>query len=80
MIAAIIDSGGALMHRLTILILPLTLLGCGAETVGTAAIVATQKKQEIEQGQQLKASVQQQLDAAAQMEQQRLQQAASSGK
>ncbi len=61
------------MSRLLILMLPLILLGCGAETVGTAAIVAGQKKQEIEQGRQLKEQVQQQLDAAAQMEQQRLQ-------
>jgi len=61
------------MFRFFILVLPLALMGCGVETVGTAAIVAAQKKQEIEQGQQLKASIQQQLDAAAQVEQQRLQ-------
>jgi hypothetical protein len=50
----------------------LSLTGCGAETIGTAAVVATQKQQEIEQAQQLKASVQQQLDAAQALEQQRL--------
>ena len=61
------------MYRVLILILPLALLGCGVETVGTAAIVAAQKKQEIEQGKQLKDSIQQQLDAAAQAEKQRLQ-------
>lgn len=59
-------------------ILPLSLAaivslsGCGAETVGTAAIAAKQKQQEIEQAQQLKESVQQQLDAAQALEQQRL--------
>lgn len=61
------------MFRLFILVLPLALLGCGAETVGTAAIVAAEKKQEIEQGRQLKEHVRQQLDAAALAEQQRLQ-------
>jgi len=61
------------MTRLFILVLPLALLGCGAETLGTAAVVATQKKQKIEQGRQLKEAVQQQLDAAAQVEQERLQ-------
>ena len=55
------------------LVLVLVLAGCGVETVGTAAIVAAEKKQEIEQAQQLKASIQQQLDAAAAAEQQRLQ-------
>lgn len=58
---------------LTLLItISLSLAGCGAETIGTAAVVATQKQQEIEQAQQLKESVQQQLDAARAMEQQRL--------
>jgi hypothetical protein len=61
------------MARYFILVLPLALIGCGVETVGTAAIVAAEKKQEIEQGQQLKASIQQQLDAAAEAEKQRLQ-------
>jgi hypothetical protein len=60
------------MTRLLILLSPLLLLGCGVETVGTAAIVAAEKKQEIEQAQQLKQAVQQQLDAAALAEQQRL--------
>lgn len=61
------------MTRFLIPLLPLLLPGCGAETVGTAAVVAAEKKQEIEQGQQLKARIQQQLDAAARLEQQRLQ-------
>ncbi len=50
----------------------LSISGCGAETVGTAAIAAKQKQQEIEQAQQIKESVQQQLDAARALEQQRL--------
>ena len=52
----------------------LCLAGCGAETVGTAAVVATQKQQEIEQGQKLKESVLQQIDAAQAQSQQRLEQ------
>ncbi len=52
----------------------LCLTGCGAETVGTAAVVATQKQQEIEQGQKLKESVLQQIDAAQAQSQQRLEQ------
>lgn len=69
------------MIRLLILLLPLLLPGCGMETAGTAAIVAAEKQQEIEQGRQLKERVQQQLDAAAQAEQQRLRamEAAASG-
>jgi len=61
------------MFRFSILLLPLALFGCGVETVGTAAVVATAKKQEIEQGRQLKESIKQQMDAAARLEQQRLQ-------
>ncbi|PIX98097.1 MAG: hypothetical protein CO126_07340 [Hydrogenophilales bacterium CG_4_9_14_3_um_filter_63_34] len=61
------------MFRFSILLLPLALFGCGVETVGTAAVVATAKKQEIEQGRQLKESIKQQMDAAALLEQQRLQ-------
>jgi NifU-like protein involved in Fe-S cluster formation len=55
-----------------LLAISVSLAGCGAETIGTAAVVATQKQQEIEQAQQLKESVQQQLDAAQALEQQRL--------
>jgi hypothetical protein len=63
------------MSRTISLILLLTLTGCGAETVGTAAIVAKQKQQEIEEGQKLKESVLQQIDAAQALEQQRLKEA-----
>lgn len=53
----------------------LSLAGCGAETVGTAAIVAKQKQQEIEEAQKLKDSVLQKIDAAQALEQQRLKEA-----
>jgi hypothetical protein len=53
----------------------ITLAGCGAESIGTAAVVATQKQQEIEEAQKLKESVVQQLDAAQALEAQRLKEA-----
>lgn len=70
------------MTRLLILPLSPLLPGCGVETVGAVAIVVAEKKQEIEQGRQLKQAVQQQLDAAALAEQQRVRamEAAVSGK
>jgi hypothetical protein len=70
---------GIAMSRLVNLALLFTsalcLTGCGAETIGTAAVVATQKQQEIEQGQKLKESVMQQIDAAQALEQQKLKEA-----
>ena len=53
----------------------IALAGCGAESIGTAAVVATQKQQEIEEAQKLKESVVQQLDAAQALEAQRLKEA-----
>jgi hypothetical protein len=50
----------------------ITIAGCGAESIGTAAVVAEQKQQEIEEAQKLKESVVQQLDAAQAQEAQRL--------
>jgi len=65
------------MHdRIIILAMIGVLTGCGVETVGTAAVVAAGKEQEIRQGQQLKEDIQKKLDAAAQLEQQRLKEAA----
>jgi len=64
------------MHKIIILVFIGVLSGCGAETVGTAAVVAASKEQEIRQGQQLKDDIQKKLDAAAQIEQQRLKDAA----
>jgi len=63
------------MSKIIALTALLSLAACGAETVGTAAIVAKQKQQEIEQGQELKDSVLQQIDAAQALQQQRLQEA-----
>ncbi len=65
------------MFKIVSLIVLLGIAGCGAETVGTAAIVAKQKQQEIEEGQKLKESVLQQIDAAQALEQQRLKDAES---
>ena len=62
-------------HITPLLILLLMLSGCGAETAGSAAIIAKQKQQEIEQAEKLKESIQQQLDAAQALEQKRLQEA-----
>ena len=59
----------------SLLTLLLMLSGCGAETVGSAAIIAKQKQQEIEQAEKLKESIQQQLDAAQALEQKRLREA-----
>ena len=59
----------------SLLTLLLMLSGCGAETVGSAAIIAKQKQQEIEQAEKLKESIQQQLDAAQAIEQKRLREA-----
>ncbi len=64
-----------LFRLILLLTLAISLAGCGAETLGTAAISAKQKQQELEQGQQLKDSIQQQLDAAQALEQQRLKEA-----
>jgi len=63
------------MNRITLPVLLLVLTSCGAETVGTAAVAAKQKQLEVEQAQLLKDTVQQQLDAAQALEQQRLQEA-----
>ena len=59
----------------SLLTLLLMLSGCGAETVGSAAIIAKQKQQEIEQAEKLKESIQQQLDAAQALELKRLREA-----
>jgi NifU-like protein involved in Fe-S cluster formation len=50
--------------------------GCGAETVGTAAIQASMKAQEAEQAKQIQRDVQQQMEAVHQLQQQRLEEAA----
>ena len=60
------------MRRLFILTLLLVLAGCGAEVAGTAAVVGVAKVKEAEQAQKQQEQVRQRLDAAADLERQRL--------
>ena len=60
------------MRRLFILTLLLVLAGCGAEVVGTAAVVGAAKVKEAEQAQKQQEQVRQRLDAAVEIERQRL--------
>ena len=57
------------------LLLLAMLAGCGAETVGTAAVGAQTQVDAAREAEAAKANVQTQLDAAAQLEKQRLEQA-----
>jgi len=57
------------------LFLSITLAGCGADLVGTAATEAALSAQQAKQGQQLQEQVRNQLDAAMRTEQDRLRQA-----
>lgn len=50
--------------------------GCGAETAGTAALQASLKAQEAEQARQMQQDVRRQMEAARQLQQQRLEEAA----
>ncbi|MCP5278700.1 MAG: hypothetical protein H6935_10120 [Thiobacillus sp.] len=52
--------------------LGLLMMGCGAETVGTAAIQASLKAQEAEEAKRIQQDVQRQMEAAQQLQQQRL--------
>lgn len=63
----------ALIRSLSCLIL---LAGCGAETAGTAAVGGKTQADAARQAEEIQAGVQQQLEAAAQLEQQRRQRAA----
>ncbi len=60
------------MRRLFILALLLVLAGCGAEVAGTAAVVGAAKVKEAEQAQKQQEQIRQRLDAAAELERQRL--------
>ncbi len=64
------------MTRPLILALMTVLAGCGVETAGTAAVAAKAGQEEIRQGQQLQQGLGIKLDAAARLEQQRLDEAA----
>ncbi|MEW5787044.1 MAG: hypothetical protein AB1899_04235 [Pseudomonadota bacterium] len=63
------------MRHFAPLFFPLLLAACGAETVGTAAVGGESAVEQAQEAQALKEQVQQQLDGAAQLEQQRLEQA-----
>lgn len=60
------------MARLLILTLIAILAGCGVETAGTAATVAKAQQEQVLQGEQLRQDIDIRLNAAAQLEQQRL--------
>lgn len=66
--------------RRTLPVLLLLLAGCGAETVGSAAVAAKAGQEEVRQGQQLQEDLTNKVNAATQLEQQRLDQAAQDGK
>lgn len=63
------------MTRSIPLIALLLLAGCGAEVAGTAAVGAQTQIDQARQAQETKDQVLQQLDAAAQLEKQKLEQA-----
>jgi uncharacterized lipoprotein YajG len=48
------------------------LAGCGAESIGAAATVAKSQQEQLLQGEQIRQDVEKKLNAAAQLEQQRL--------
>jgi hypothetical protein len=63
------------MIRRISLIFLFALSGCGAETVGTAAVGASTQADAARQAQDMKANIQNQLDAAARIETQKREQA-----
>ncbi|MDO8958219.1 MAG: hypothetical protein Q7U85_00640 [Rhodocyclaceae bacterium] len=65
------------MHKAATFALSFILVGCGVETAGTAATVATLKAAEAKQGQDAKERVVKQLDAMNQQAEQRLKDADS---
>ena len=60
------------MKRTLVCALGFILAGCGVETAGTAATVATLKAEEAKQGQASKEKIVNQLDAVNQQAEQRL--------
>lgn len=67
------------MWRLGILVLILGLAGCGAEVAGTAATVGALKAKEAQEAQKQQEQVKQRLDAAAELERQRLHRVTADG-
>lgn len=60
------------MRRVLVLALVVGVSGCGAEVTGTAAVVGAAKVKEAEQAQKQQEQIKQRLDAAAELERQRL--------
>jgi hypothetical protein len=65
------------MIRPLSLVVLLALAGCGAEVVGTAAVGASTQIDAARQAEAMKANIQTQLDTAAELEKQKLEQAAA---
>jgi hypothetical protein len=63
------------MSRLFVLTLIAALSGCGVETLETAAVAAKAKEQEALAAKQMQEKMQSQVEAAAQIDQSRLQEA-----
>ena len=63
------------MPRCSCLVVLLALAGCGAEVAGTAAVGASAQIEAARQAEDMKANIQTQLDAAAQLEKQKMEQA-----
>ncbi len=73
--AASIPFGRRIMKTLPSLIILISLTACGAEVVGTAAVQAEARKQEIEAAKQIEAQYRQQTEQAMRQGMQRLQEA-----
>ncbi len=68
------------MTRLFVLFLFFLFAGCGVEVAGTAAVGARTQIDAVRQAEEIKANVQNQLDAAAQSEKQKLERAESAAR
>ncbi len=64
------------MRHISVLILALSLSGCGAEVTGTAAVVGAAKVKETQEAQKQQEQIKQRLEAVAELERQRLKAAA----
>lgn len=63
------------MKRLLVLVVTISTTGCGLESAGTAATVATLKAKEVQQAQETKAQIIQQVGDIQQQADQRLKEA-----
>lgn len=73
------DTGGSIVQRSLVLVSMAILAGCGADVAGTATTAAAAKAEEARQAERMRQEVvqryQQQMDAAQQLQQQKLQEA-----